>query len=121
MSDPRIGGTYLTLLNTVANLGNQWPGTVVLATKGALERTPGAPDSFYCVAGGSVLVGILFIVAMRGRILELQERPPSSWAVPVDPPAGTGRTRYGPVKRPPRRAVKLTPLEAALASTDGSG
>lgn len=25
VSDPRFGGTYLTLLNTVANLGSRWP------------------------------------------------------------------------------------------------
>lgn len=24
VSDTRIGGTYMTLLNTLANLGNQW-------------------------------------------------------------------------------------------------
>jgi hypothetical protein len=25
VSDARIGGTYLTMLNTLANLGGQWP------------------------------------------------------------------------------------------------
>eukprot|EP01047_Picozoa_sp_COSAG01_P038144 COSAG01_NODE_3078_length_6628_cov_30.180885_3_plen_94_part_00 len=25
IADPRIGGTYMTLLNTIANLGNTWP------------------------------------------------------------------------------------------------
>ena len=38
VSDPRIGGTYLTMLNTLANLGAQWPGILVLACKGALVR-----------------------------------------------------------------------------------
>ena len=37
VADPRIGGTYMTMLNTLANLGGQWPGTFVLATKGAIE------------------------------------------------------------------------------------
>ena len=41
VSDVRIGGTYLTMLNTLANLGAQWPGTVVLTLKGAIERRPG--------------------------------------------------------------------------------
>jgi len=36
VSDVRIGGTYLTMLNTLANLGAQWPGTVVLTLKGAI-------------------------------------------------------------------------------------
>ncbi|GFO42501.1 acetyl-CoA transporter 1-like [Plakobranchus ocellatus] len=30
ISDPLIGGTYMTLLNTVANLGGNWPSTVAL-------------------------------------------------------------------------------------------
>ena len=30
ISDPRIGGTYMTLLNTINNLGGNWPVTVVL-------------------------------------------------------------------------------------------
>ena len=27
VSDPKIGGTYMTMLNTISNLGGQWPGT----------------------------------------------------------------------------------------------
>ncbi|GMS91509.1 hypothetical protein PENTCL1PPCAC_13684, partial [Pristionchus entomophagus] len=30
ISDPRIGGTYMTLLNTISNLGNKWPETLIL-------------------------------------------------------------------------------------------
>ena len=30
ISDPVMGGTYMTLLNTVSNLGSKWPGTLVL-------------------------------------------------------------------------------------------
>lgn len=32
ISDPKLGGTYMTLLNTVANLGTDWPHTLVLYT-----------------------------------------------------------------------------------------
>ncbi|KJH50193.1 hypothetical protein DICVIV_03632 [Dictyocaulus viviparus] len=31
VSDPRIGGTYMTLLNTLNNLGGNWPVTVILS------------------------------------------------------------------------------------------
>jgi MFS transporter, PAT family, solute carrier family 33 (acetyl-CoA transportor), member 1 len=31
ISDPLIGGTYMTLLNTVYNLGGNWPNTLVLS------------------------------------------------------------------------------------------
>lgn len=30
ISDPTIGGTYMTLLNTITNLGSKWPGQLVL-------------------------------------------------------------------------------------------
>lgn len=30
ISDPRIGGTYMTLLNTLSNLGGNWPSTIAL-------------------------------------------------------------------------------------------
>lgn len=30
ISDPRIGGTYMTLLNTVANLGGNWPNPIAM-------------------------------------------------------------------------------------------
>jgi len=30
ISDPEIGGTYMTLLNTVTNLGGNWPATIAL-------------------------------------------------------------------------------------------
>ncbi|CAI4228269.1 unnamed protein product [Auanema sp. JU1783] len=30
VSDPRIGGTYMTLLNTLNNLGGNWPVTLIL-------------------------------------------------------------------------------------------
>lgn len=30
ISDPSMGGTYMTLLNTLANLGGTWTGTVAL-------------------------------------------------------------------------------------------
>ncbi|GMS85021.1 hypothetical protein PENTCL1PPCAC_7196, partial [Pristionchus entomophagus] len=31
ISDPRIGGTYMTLLNTISNLGGNWPVTLILS------------------------------------------------------------------------------------------
>lgn len=30
ISDPAVGGTYMTLLNTLSNLGGNWPGTLAL-------------------------------------------------------------------------------------------
>lgn len=30
ISDPAVGGTYMTFLNTIANLGGNWPTTAAL-------------------------------------------------------------------------------------------
>lgn len=30
VSDPTVGGTYMTLLNTLNNLGGNWPSTTAL-------------------------------------------------------------------------------------------
>lgn len=30
VSDPSVGGTYMTLLNTVTNLGGNWPAILAL-------------------------------------------------------------------------------------------
>lgn len=30
ISDPAVGGTYMTLLNTVTNMGTTWPSTLSL-------------------------------------------------------------------------------------------
>jgi MFS transporter, PAT family, solute carrier family 33 (acetyl-CoA transportor), member 1 len=79
VSDARIGGTYLTMLNTLANLGGQWPGTIVLALKGAINDTPGSAKGFYMVAVGSTLLGIAWLYAMRSHIFALQDRPAKDW------------------------------------------
>lgn len=46
VSDPSIGGTYMTLLNTIANLGSKWPISVSLGLLDdlTLRECRGAPD-----------------------------------------------------------------------------
>jgi PAT family acetyl-CoA transporter-like MFS transporter 1 len=43
ISDPTVGGTYMTLLNTLCNLGGNWPGTLALWLVDPLSRK-------YCAA-----------------------------------------------------------------------
>ena len=78
VSDPKIGGTYMTMLNTISNLGGQWPGTFVLASKGWLERQ-GAANGFYGVAACSLVLGVAWLLAMQKRVLALQALPAKSW------------------------------------------
>jgi len=39
VADPSIGGTYMTMLNTIANLGAQWPNTAALFLIDGLQWT----------------------------------------------------------------------------------
>lgn len=39
VADPLIGGTYMTMLNTIANLGTTWPNTAALFVVGNLKWT----------------------------------------------------------------------------------
>ena len=39
VSDPAIGGTYMTMLNTIANLGVAWPNTAALFLVDSLQWT----------------------------------------------------------------------------------
>jgi PAT family acetyl-CoA transporter-like MFS transporter 1 len=45
ISDPAVGGTYMTLLNTLSNLGGNWPGTLALWMVDSLTfKKCSAPD-----------------------------------------------------------------------------
>eukprot|EP00662_Eupelagonemidae_sp_cell21_P030771 gene30771-25667_t len=44
VSDPAIGGTYMTLCNTVANLGGNWPGIVSVALVDLVTIKQGAAE-----------------------------------------------------------------------------
>ncbi|KAK2847030.1 hypothetical protein Q5P01_010029 [Channa striata] len=69
VSDPIIGGTYMTLLNTVTNLGGNWPSTVALwmvdpltskECQGAVGQSCGSPEEAgLCVKEGGVCVTTL--------------------------------------------------------------
>ena len=78
VSDPKIGGTYMTMLNTISNLGGQWPGTFIFATKGAIEQVTEA-NGFYGVCACSVLVGAAWLFLMGGQVRAMQMLPAKSW------------------------------------------
>lgn len=96
MADPTMGGTYMTLLNTVANLGSKWPNTLVLAlvdpltVKACVERgTDGecvsettTLDGYYILTGVSLVLGLVWLQLMRARVTGLQDAPKHAWRVP---------------------------------------
>ena len=78
VSDPKIGGTYMTMLNTISNLGGQWPGPAILSAKAALEAYP-TVDAFAVVAVGGVARSLAWLAAVSGRAAALQSMAIKQW------------------------------------------
>ncbi|XP_039987459.1 acetyl-coenzyme A transporter 1 [Xiphias gladius] len=105
VSDPLIGGTYMTLLNTVTNLGGNWPSTVALwmvdplTTKqcqGTVGQSCGSPeeaglcvkeggvcettlDGYYVESVVCVVIGLAWWVWLGKKMRRLQEESPAAW------------------------------------------
>ncbi|XP_053278464.1 acetyl-coenzyme A transporter 1 [Pleuronectes platessa] len=105
VSDPLIGGTYMTLLNTVTNLGGNWPSTVALwmvdpltskACQGAVGQSCGSPeeaglcvkeggacvttlDGYYVESVVCVVIGLAWWVWLGKKMRRLQEESPAAW------------------------------------------
>ncbi|RYG58832.1 hypothetical protein EON64_20890, partial [archaeon] len=88
VSDPVIGGSYMTLLNTLANLGSKWPAVLALFLlpkltlyaqgdgQGEVALDGLTPLSFVGLLGGS-----LWLVMWGPSVLALQSLPVSDWHV----------------------------------------
>ncbi len=95
VADARVGGSYMTLLNTLANLGTKWPATLALAAVDSLALPPawgggspapgppGAPaaDGFYVLTAVCTCAGVAWLVGMRGKVEEGSgaERSGAEW------------------------------------------
>lgn len=110
VSDPLIGGTYMTLLNTVTNLGGNWPSTVALwmvdpltskECQGAVGQSCGSAleaglcvkeggvcvttlDGYYVESVVCVVIGLLWWVWLGKKMRRLQEQSPSAWRCRVN-------------------------------------
>mmetsp|Transcript_12981 Transcript_12981/g.19615 ORF Transcript_12981/g.19615 Transcript_12981/m.19615 type:complete len:267 (+) Transcript_12981:249-1049(+) len=83
ISDSRVGGTYLTLLNTLSNFGGLWPKYFVNYAVDYLT-TDVWGDGYYYVSWFCVLIGIVsFFLYIRRAIQMLngQAKNSSSWTV----------------------------------------
>ncbi|XP_052872224.1 acetyl-coenzyme A transporter 1 [Anopheles cruzii] len=107
ISDPAVGGTYMTLLNTLSNLGGNWPSTVVLWLVDRLtwKQCSNAPsndcsdsalkdvcteaggqcgitiDGYYIEIVICLLYGIAWYRWGSRKIRHLQEMPLKAWRV----------------------------------------
>ena len=109
VSDFRFGGTYITLLNTMGNLGNKWPRTIGLWMVGYLTMqsctvsdnniithynstlsTQAMPtlkqcstiDGYYIEIAIGVVFGLAWLHCIGKKlVLKLQQFKPSEWMV----------------------------------------
>ena len=110
VSDPAVGGTYMTLLNTVTNLGGNWPSTLALwavdplttklcqggnstvtdcAASEAMETCTGGGgvcgttvDGYYVEAVICFVLGFAWLGLWGWRTINmLQDAPDAAWAV----------------------------------------
>ncbi|XP_053609109.1 acetyl-coenzyme A transporter 1 [Plodia interpunctella] len=109
VSDPAVGGTYMTLLNTVSNLGTNWPNTLALwaidhltfkkcslailrdnmcSTQLETEhcKMNGGTcvtriDGFYIETAICIVVGFVWLQWGRPTINRLQRLPATAWQI----------------------------------------
>lgn len=80
VSDPAIGGTYMTFLNTIHNLGNMWASTFCLKAASHIQNITGY-DGFYALCGACTVYGFLWILLFNPVLKSLQDTPSDEWKV----------------------------------------
>lgn len=77
IADASIGGTYLTLLNTLSNLGGTWPRSAFLFALGFGE------DGFFPLSLACLVAGVfLYLMWVRGATSRLMLVPRKAWSLP---------------------------------------
>ncbi|KAJ3360424.1 hypothetical protein GGF31_003242 [Allomyces arbusculus] len=120
VADPVIGGTYMTLLNTLSNFGGTWPRYFVLeaveyltvatcsttgesctseAGKTACANADGTcdlvRDGYYWVGSASFLLGLVLLFNLiRPQVRFLESLPSSVWKVPRAVATGGGAAAH---------------------------
>mmetsp|Transcript_85529 Transcript_85529/g.169728 ORF Transcript_85529/g.169728 Transcript_85529/m.169728 type:complete len:478 (+) Transcript_85529:80-1513(+) len=85
VSDPAYGGTYMTLLNTLGNLGGKWPPTVTfylvdaLTCKGATCAMQA--DGFYVVSAFCTVVGLVWYALGSPFVHRIQQQKLDDWKI----------------------------------------
>jgi MFS transporter, PAT family, solute carrier family 33 (acetyl-CoA transportor), member 1 len=90
--DPAIGGSYMTCLNTAANLGGTWPSSVIMYLVGHLTVPPtctptdgggevcvGGRDAYIPLQIGLAVLGISWIFLLGKRVEKLAALPDDAW------------------------------------------
>ncbi|KAI6658964.1 Acetyl-coenzyme A transporter 1 [Oopsacas minuta] len=90
VSDPLIGGTYMTLLNTLMNISGNWPATASLwlvdyvTIKNCIRNECTTQlDGYYILTGIGFVVGCIWIFVMGKRLRLIQRRSRDLWKCSV--------------------------------------
>jgi PAT family acetyl-CoA transporter-like MFS transporter 1 len=92
ISEPRIAGTYMTLVSTIGNLGKNLSSTLVLYIANWLPR----PHVYSIEVGACFLLGFIWISFTWHLIRHLDELPVEKWylepSVPMSMPLLTANS-----------------------------
>lgn len=77
VADEEIGGTNITLLNSVTNLGSSWPKFFVLTLIDMLGS--GGNGGYYALALLSTVYNVGYFMTMINRFVALQRVPLAQW------------------------------------------
>jgi len=94
--DPAIGGTYMTLLNTFANLGGTWPSSLIMYLIGQFTVPPvctvgddgaeictGGRDAYFPLQMVLSALGCAWIFFMGKRVQHVSELPDDAWKTQI--------------------------------------
>lgn len=126
--DPAIGGSYMTLLNTAANLGGTWPASFVMWLMGMMSKDPvcttntetgietcqAGHDPFFNLQVLFSILGMLWIFLLSKRVRILETLPDDSWRTHVLDNVGTGDTGSSALAR----KLRSSDEESLLSSVD---
>lgn len=88
ISDPAIGGTYMTLLNTITNLGSKWPNSTSLWLLPKVTWSDGSGSNTITVLDGfttetiiAIFIGITWMVTFRNIAKRIEFTAQKDWYV----------------------------------------
>lgn len=76
--DPAIGGSYMTLLNTAANLGGTWPASAIMWLMSRASND-GERDPYFSLQLGLSVLGVLWIVLLGHLVHKVAALPDDAW------------------------------------------
>lgn len=114
--DPAIGGSYMTLLNTAANLGGTWPSSFVMYLVGQLTIPPdcafdegagkevctGGWDAYFPLQLVLSVLGCMWIFFLGNRVKYIAALPDDAWRTHIVEEEDFGGVDIGNKEKEPK-------------------